>query len=159
MAKHGNFHTQGTGEGDSKALSSCRACNWAQWGPTGAGIQERIDAVQRHIVAAHPAYPMYEPPADIEGSDELIEALQREVENLRGLVSEMAEVLAPLCCHITGTHDPTHFTEGKYLCDSQKAEAWHRAILLLGLDHLASPDAAKGRPDSCPRCRAKNIAA
>ena len=154
-----NFYTQGTGEGDDKALCSCQACDWSQWGEPGAGLQDRIDAAHEHIAAAHPAYPTYEPPAEVVGSAVLIEALHREVESLRGLVGAMAEALVPRCCHMSGMHDPLHFSEGRYLCDEQKAEAWHRAILLLGLDHYDRPDAAKGRPDTCYYCHSKGIAA
>ena len=154
-----NFYTQDTAEGDEKALCSCRACDWSRWGEPGAGLQDRIDAAHEHIAAAHPGYAVYESPSEIVGSAYLIEHLHREAESLRGLVSAMAEALVPQCCHLSGMHDPLHFVEGRYLCDEQKAEAWHRAVLLLGLGHYDSPEAAKGRPDSCYFCHSKGIAA
>ena len=30
------------------------------------------------------------------------------------------------CCHTTGMHDPNHFEERKYICESQKGKAFER---------------------------------
>ena len=30
------------------------------------------------------------------------------------------------CCHVSGMHDPMHFSERRYVCQSQKAEAFER---------------------------------
>ena len=168
MSAHPHFYIQGDDDGRpgeprmkyGPSLVVCEACDWGQWSAKdGEEPGGRHAAGEAHIAAAHPAYPVYEPPKEIVGSAELIEALQREVESLRGLVGAMTEALVPQCCHVTGEHDPSHFVEGRHLCGFQKTEAWHRAVLLLGLDHHNNPEAAKGRPDTCCHCRSKEVAA
>ncbi len=38
------------------------------------------------------------------------------------------------CCHTTGTHDPSHYRERKYVCVYQKEKALHRLCETLGLN-------------------------
>ena len=38
------------------------------------------------------------------------------------------------CCHTTGMHDPNHFEERKYICESQKAEAFDRLCKALKIN-------------------------
>lgn len=45
--------------------------------------------------------------------------------------AELEEHLAIHCCHITGSHNPTHL--GEYVCLVQKAEAYDRLIAKLEL--------------------------
>lgn len=120
------------------SLVTCLACDWAQWSPKeGEQPGGRHAAGLAHLDEAHPAAVCADhldspPPAD--------------------LLRPIAEAAEPGCCHTTGTHDPRHFVDGKYLCDQQKAEAWHRVVLLLGIGRLAHPEAAERRPDSCFWC-------
>lgn len=48
----------------------------------------------------------------------------------------LRQLLQPTCCHVTGTHDPTHFQrDPSRLCTIQKADAWDRAVAWLGIAH------------------------
>lgn len=38
------------------------------------------------------------------------------------------------CCHTTGTHDPVHYRERKYICSLQKAKTLVRFCKELGLN-------------------------
>lgn len=58
-------------------------------------------------------------------ADELLASIPDEA--LAGL----RELLMPMCCHITGMHDPTHFREQKYVCEFQKRYAWERTWKVL----------------------------
>jgi len=46
----------------------------------------------------------------------------------------LKEILTLPCCHTTGMHDPTHYYEGRYICEGQKTAAWLRACKALGID-------------------------
>lgn len=63
----------------------------------------------------------------------------------------LAQILALSCCHTTGMHSPTHFQEQQYICESQKAQAWQRAVTALGFGKMvdrptASPEVANLDP-------------
>lgn len=47
---------------------------------------------------------------------------------------KIEELLWLPCCHTTGMHDPAHFRERKYICNSQKAEALQRFCVELGIN-------------------------
>lgn len=57
------------------------------------------------------------------------------------------------CCHVSGTHDPTHFTMHRHVCDIQKSKAWKAIVEALGFDDLNDPDSARHQPDKCGWCR------
>lgn len=147
MTSHPHFYIQGDDDGRpgedpmkyGPSLVVCRACDWGQWSPKeGEDPGGRQAAALAHVAAAHPAFD------DWENLD--AEAV------LEDLLQQLSDAARPRCCHMTGEHDPRHFVEGKYLCEQQKAQAWHRVILLLGLDHHNSPEAAEPQPDTCCHC-------
>jgi len=47
---------------------------------------------------------------------------------------EIEAMLELPCCHITGTHNPRHYIERKYICQDQVAEAFHNLVKKLGLN-------------------------
>ena len=113
-----------------KSLVACQACEWSQW------HRDRNDLVQAgtdHLTERHPPVAVQQQPAA-----EILRLLE--------------EALTPRCCHISGTHDPLHYREGRYLCQSQIAAAWHRAVLLLGLRHLDDAASAVADPETCYFC-------
>ena len=154
MTVHPHFDIQGNDDGRpgepqmkyGPSLVVCRACKWGQWSPKeGEEPGGRYAAGVAHVAAVHPAF---------DGWENLDTGAL-----LEDLLQKLSDAARPGCCHTTGEHDPSHFTEGKYLCEDQKAQAWHRVILLLGLDHYNSPEAAQGCPDTCYWCRSKEVAA
>lgn len=38
------------------------------------------------------------------------------------------------CCHVSGTHNPEHYKDRKYICESQKAKALERFCKELGIN-------------------------
>lgn len=50
--------------------------------------------------------------------------------------AEIEKLLVIYCCHTTGTHDPEHFTEEKYVCRDQMAEALERLCNDLGIEKI-----------------------
>lgn len=65
-------------------------------------------------------------------------------------IANVLKLLAPPCCHVSGMHDPVHFTEDKYICAMQKAEAYDRICELLGTNY--QPKDAVSKPD-CHWCK------
>ena len=59
---------------------------------------------------------------------------------------EIEEMILIPCCHISGMHDPMHFQERKYICESQKAEALEGLCAKLGINPVT-----KSHPD-CGWC-------
>lgn len=57
-------------------------------------------------------------------------------------LTALRDLIAPPCCHITGEHDPTHFVEGRYICQHQMAYAYKRLRHALGIPTI-QPDEAK----------------
>ena len=55
--------------------------------------------------------------------------------------------LRPPCCHVSGMHNPTHWTKGGYVCFYQKTEAYERFRDALGLPLVVGSDCV---PD--PEC-------
>lgn len=47
---------------------------------------------------------------------------------------EIMEMLALPCCHTTGMHDPQHFAQKKYVCDSQAREALENLCKAIGIN-------------------------
>lgn len=68
-------------------------------------------------------------------------------------VKEIEAMLWIPCCHMTGMHDPCHFEEGKYICESQKAHALERFCKEISINPKV-----KSKPD-CNWCKnpEKNI--
>lgn len=111
-------------------LVSCQACKWSEWHDTATAAER--DGV-RHLETEHP------PLADRAAAD-------------GDLLRLLEEALTVRCCHVSGSHNPTHYEEGRYVCQNQQAEAWHRAVRLLGLGHLDSADRAVADPGTCYWC-------
>lgn len=66
----------------------------------------------------------------------------------------LAEMLTPYCCHITGEHDPGHFSEKRYICLDQMCAAYLRLRLALKMGK-PSVDEAKPHPQ-CHWCEARS---
>lgn len=65
----------------------------------------------------------------------------------------LAGVLQPRCCHISGTHDFDHFTEQKYVCETQKADRWNMLRRKLGLHRTVDAAvSATSREEACYWC-------
>lgn len=52
----------------------------------------------------------------------------------------LKEIFTIPCCHITGTHDPGHYSERKYICTSQKSKALERGCKKLGINPETKSD-------------------
>ena len=40
-------------------------------------------------------------------------------------IAWLTDIARPRCCHVTGEHDPKHFSDSRYVCSYQLAEiAW-----------------------------------
>ena len=52
----------------------------------------------------------------------------------------LEEALRPPCCHVSGHHNPTHWTKGGYVCMYQKSAAYESFRAALGLDDVAGDD-------------------
>lgn len=60
-------------------------------------------------------------------------------------IQEMLELWAYIpCCHTSGMHNPTHFDERQYICESQKSEAFERFCKDLGINPVT-----RSKPDCC----------
>ena len=76
-------------------------------------------------------------------------------EDCEALANDLATKLTDLiegmlwlpCCHVSGMHDPVHFSERKYICASQQAAALQRFCRELCID----PE-TKSRPE-CRWCQ------
>ena len=79
-------------------------------------------------------------------SVESLERLKKDIQQLR----KVKRALAPTCCHVTGSHDPTHWRkQPSVFCDVQKARAWDRATRLLRLHYyhaISEPGCRLCRP-------------
>lgn len=53
---------------------------------------------------------------------------------LAELLETLESYLYLPCCHVSGIHDPVHYEERKYICESQKAEAFTRFCSDLGVN-------------------------
>ena len=64
--------------------------------------------------------------------------------------AQIEDLLAIRCCHVTGSHNPSH--NGLYVCYIQKAEAYDRIVSMLRLNPagLAKNDLKNFR--SVPDC-------
>ena len=82
---------------------------------------------------------------------------------LSGVLQRLADMRAKLeavreatklhCCHVTGTHDPTHFEECRYVCQLQKSKAYEEVRKALG---MSESDPAEAVPSSdCYWCNQK----
>lgn len=69
------------------------------------------------------------------------------------IIEKLKLALIPKCCHISGEHDPEHFTKEKYVCTHQKSECFDEARNILGMGE-ATPQEAEPRPD-CGWCNGK----
>lgn len=62
----------------------------------------------------------------------------------------LRDLLTPRCCHISGMHDPVHYTEKKYVCESQKNGCYDRIREALNFGKV-TPEEAIPRLN-CPMC-------
>lgn len=62
----------------------------------------------------------------------------------------LEEMLRPRCCHTTGTHDPLHYEEGRYVCADQARERYAALRAELGLGKAGPQDAVP--EDGCHWC-------
>lgn len=83
---------------------------------------------------------------------------------------EIQELLTLSCCHISGTHDPEHFSKREYICNDQIVDAFRNICLILKINPVVKhsencgwcrdyPDKQKGdgmdywnQPIHCARC-------
>lgn len=66
-------------------------------------------------------------------------------EEAMGEIAEMLELWLYIpCCHTSGTHDPQHFDERRFICSYQKAEALERFCKDLGINPVT-----RSKPDCC----------
>ncbi len=100
---------------------------------------------------------------------ELINIIRMSLEKTY-TAKEIEKLLELSCCHISGTHDPTHFENNKYICDMQIADAYQNLCLKLLINPVVKhsencswcrtyPDKMKGdgreywdKPHLCARC-------
>lgn len=45
----------------------------------------------------------------------------------------LTDMLTPRCCHISGSHDPLHFEERRYVCNEQMTKRYVALRKALGL--------------------------
>jgi hypothetical protein len=62
----------------------------------------------------------------------------------------LRETLKPECCHVSGMHDPTHWSEGRYVCRDQKAGAYDHLRTALGFAAVKPQDCVS--PEDCGWC-------
>ena len=129
----GNQQANLSFQAGERTLVSCQACKWSKRHDTATAAAH--DGV-RHLETEHP--PLADRDRDAADDSDLLRLLE--------------EALTLRCCHLSGTHNPTHYEEGRFVCQSQQAEAWHRAVRLLGLGHLDSADSAVADPGTCYWC-------
>lgn len=67
-------------------------------------------------------------------------ATQASLCDLVSQVQRLRLALSPPCCHVSGMHDPTHFSEGRYVCNDQKAKAYDSIRAALCLPPVATKD-------------------
>ena len=63
----------------------------------------------------------------------------------------LTDMLTPECCHVSGTHDPMHAAEGRYVCDLQRKDTALRLIEALGIEDETG--LANVKNAGCLRCR------
>ena len=58
----------------------------------------------------------------------------RKPEFTKEQLEYLQDLLTVGCCHTSGTHDPEHFSRGKYICVNQMSDAFRHAITTLNLE-------------------------
>lgn len=66
----------------------------------------------------------------------------------------LKSILMVRCCHITGTHDPCHFEDKKYVCSRQRENSFKRLWINLDFGDFPTPEEAVS-DSSCYWCNRK----
>ena len=64
----------------------------------------------------------------------------------------LADMLTPRCCHVSGSHDPVHFEEGRYVCGMQMTKRYIALRVALGLPTDEDGHPLPGEAVSDPSC-------
>lgn len=52
------------------------------------------------------------------------------------LREEIEKLISIPCCHITGMHDPSHFDNKEYVCETQLTKAFINLLKELGIERI-----------------------
>lgn len=81
-----------------------------------------------------------------------------EKEGKPGLIAhttaDIEAALTLLCCHVSGTHDPVHFQERRYVCEYQMRDALTNLVEKLGIDPVTKSKSTCGWCADYPEKRA-----
>ncbi len=86
----------------------------------------------------------------------MLEFLQKQGVELYSKL-DIERMMTIPCCHTTGMHDPKHYRERKYICDSQKREVFDRMCKELGINPRTKSNEdcgwCHGKDEWCPKNR------